>query len=380
MGSAFAADNFADLLVKGLLHIGLRIDPGVLRSISVILITIILSYFTLVFGELVPKRIAMKNAEKLALGMSGLINFISKLFAPIVWLLTVSTNGVLRLFKIDPNEHDEKVTEEEIRMMIDEGSEKGTIDATEKTMIQNVFEFDDIPVEDIMTHRKDVCIIWLEDEVEKWYETIDQNKHTQYPICDGSVDNVIGTIDTKSYFRLADKSKESILTQAIKQPIYVPESVKSDVLFATMKKTRNHFAIVMDEYGGMSGIVTINDLLEQIVGDIDDEDEVEENESEIKHLDENTWEVSGETELDDLSQEIGVEFFEEDVDTLSGFILSNYGMIPEDGSTFELDILIPSLHVKVLDVKDHKIEKSIIFKKVEEEPEKTEKSAKQEKE
>ncbi|HEX3023389.1 MAG TPA: CNNM domain-containing protein, partial [Lachnospiraceae bacterium] len=171
MGSAFAADNFSDRLVSGLVNMGVTIPESTLNSISVIIITLILSYFTLVFGELVPKRVAMKKAEKLALGMSALVSSISRIFAPIVWLLTTSTNGLLRLLGIDPNEEDEEVTEEEIRMMVDAGSEKGTIDNDEKELIQNVFEFDDLTVEEICTHRTEVSLLWMDESMEQWENT-----------------------------------------------------------------------------------------------------------------------------------------------------------------------------------------------------------------
>ncbi|NLK88429.1 MAG: HlyC/CorC family transporter, partial [Clostridiaceae bacterium] len=183
LGSAFAADNFSDRLVMWLLRLGIGIPERTLDTISVIFITLILSYFTLVLGELVPKRIAMKNAERLALAISGLVHFISKVFAPLVWLLTISTDGMLRLFGIDPHAADDEITEEEIRMMVDEGSEKGAIDPEEKAMIQNVFEFDDKTAKEIMTHRTEVSLLWLEESDEQWEKTITESKHTIYPVC-----------------------------------------------------------------------------------------------------------------------------------------------------------------------------------------------------
>ncbi|MBQ3131124.1 MAG: HlyC/CorC family transporter, partial [Clostridia bacterium] len=261
LGSAFAADNFSEPLVDWILSKGVNIPYATLDTIAVILITLILSYFTLVFGELVPKRIAMKKSEQLALGISGLVGGISVAFKPIVWFLSVSTNLVLRLCGIDPNEAEDQVSEEEIRMMVDAGSEKGTIDHEEKEFIQNVFEFNDIDVGDIATHRTDTALLWMEDSDEVWAETIHQNRYTRYPVCDGSPDNIIGLLNAKDYFRLEDKSRESLLANAMQPAYFVLETVKADVLFRNMRKGCNSMAIVMDEYGGMVGIITLYDLI-----------------------------------------------------------------------------------------------------------------------
>lgn len=266
LGSAFAAENFSDMLVAWVLSLGVRIPAATLDAISVVIITLILSYFTLVFGELVPKRVAMKKAEALALGLSGLISFIAKLFSPIVWMLTASTNLMLRLFGIDPNAEDEAVSEEEIRMMVDVGSQKGVIDRAEREMIQKVFEFDDLSVEEFATHRVEVDVLWLEDSPEQWDTLLRESRHSMFPVCGETADQVVGVLSAKDYFRLADRTRESVLQNAVRPPYFVPESLRADVLFRRMQQSRNHFAVVLDEYGGVSGIVTINDLLEQLVG------------------------------------------------------------------------------------------------------------------
>ena len=358
LGSAFAADNFSDTLVDWLVSIGVSLPAKTLDTISVILITLLLSYFTLVFGELVPKRIAMKRAESLALAMSALITFISHLFAPIVWFLTVSTNGILRLFGIDPNTEENNVSEEEIRMMVDVGSEKGVIDPEEKEMIQNVFEFDDLTVDEFATHRTDISLLWLEESVEEWAKTIHETRHSLYPICDETVDHVIGILNAKDYFRLEPKTKENILENAVKPAYFVPETVCADVLFRQMKKTRNHFAVVLDEYGGMVGIVTMSDLLEQLVGDLETEDIELNQEQDIERIDSSTWKIRGCATLDKVAKELSIPLPVEDYDTFSGFIFGSYGSIPEDGTTFELDS--HTLHIQVLSIADHKIEKTIV--------------------
>ena len=214
LGSAFAADNFSGLIVNWLIGMGVSMSPSTLNTIVVISITLILSYFTLVLGELVPKQIAMRNAEKYALNLSGLINFLSKIISPIVWFLTKSSNGLLRLMGFDPHAIHEEVTEEEIRMMVDVGSEKGSINLSEKEMIHNIFEFDDKDAEDVMTHRTEVSLLWLDETEEQWEKTIYESKHTHFPICDESTDNIIGVLNTKDYFRIKDKNRANIIQNA----------------------------------------------------------------------------------------------------------------------------------------------------------------------
>lgn len=359
LGSAFAADNFSYRIVNWLVNMGVKIPAATLNTISVIIITLILSYFTLVLGELVPKRIAMKNAEKLALGMSGLVYLISKIFAPLVALLTASTNGMLRLFGIDPLAVDEQITEEEIRMMVDEGSKKGAINSSEKEMIQNVFEFDDKTAEEVMTHRTEVSLLWLEESDEQWEKTINESRHTNYPICDETTDDIVGVLNTKDYFRLKDKSRENVMKHAVRPPYLVPESVRTDVLFRNMKQRRSHFAIVLDEYGGMSGIITMNDLLEQIVGDLDDDVPTEKPKLLIERVDSHTWKIYGSTSLKFVSETLGISLPEDEYETFSGFVFGILGYIPEDGSTPEVEG--HGLNIKVLEIKEHQLEKAIVY-------------------
>lgn len=358
-GSAFAADNFASILTDGLLKLGLNMSISTLNTISVIIITLILSYFTLVFGELVPKRFAMKNAEKLALFLSGLLYLIAKLFAPLVWLLTASTNGVLRLLGIDPNSEDENVTEEDIRMMVDVGSEKGSINISEKEMIQNVFEFDNKTAEEVMTHRTEVDILWLDETDEDWAQKITMSRHSRYPVCDGSADNIIGVLNVKDYFRLKEKSREYVMKKAVKSAYYVPETVRTDVLFQNMKKSRNHFAVVFDEYGGMSGVITMNDLLEQIVGNFDD-DYLNPEPPSIEKIDDGTWKIKGSAYLEDVSKQLGISLPDEDFDTFGGLVFGVLGIIPEDGSTMELNEY--GLKIKVTEIKGRRLETAIVYK------------------
>lgn len=358
LGSAFAADNFSERLVRWLIQSGVQISERTLDTIAVIVITLILSYFTLVLGELVPKRIAMRKAEKLALSISGFIYFISRVFAPLVWFLTVSTNILLRLFGIDPHAADEAVTEEEIRMMVDEGSEKGTIDMEEKVMIQNVFEFDDKTAREVMTHRTEVSLLWLDESVEQWEETIIESRHNIYPICDETTDDIIGVLSSKEYFRIKDKTRENILKTAVKPAYFVPESVRADILFRNMKKSRQHFSIVLDEFGGMNGIVTMNDLLEELVGDLEDDETVPEDPVPIERVDSQTWKIRGIAPLGDVVEQLGVVLPEDDYDTFGGFVFGRLGYIPDDGSTPELEEF--GLHIKVTEIKEHQLEKAVV--------------------
>lgn len=318
------------------------------------MITVILSYITLIFGELVPKRLAMKNPQKVAMGLTGTVNFIAVIFAPLVWLLTVSTNGILRLLGIDPNAEENEVTEEEIRMMVDAGSESGSIDVEEKEIIQNVFEFDDITAGEIATHRTDIALLWMDDDVSVWEEAIHENRHTVYPICEESVDNVIGVLNAKDYFRLADKSKKNIMKNAVKPAYLIPETVKADVLFRNMKKTRNYFAVVLDEYGGMSGIVTMTDLLECIVGDFDDGTEEKiEPKIEIEKISDDTWRIDGGTPIDDVEEALGIDL-DEDCDTFGGYVMGVIGSIPEDGTTPYAET--ERMQIQVTEISEHRIE------------------------
>ncbi|MDW5299482.1 MAG: hemolysin family protein [Sedimentibacter sp.] len=358
-GSAFAADNFASKLTEVLLKTGLNFPVSTLNTISVIIITLILSYFTLVFGELVPKRVAMKNAEKLALFMAGMLYFISKLFAPLVGLLTVSTNGILRLMGIDPNSEDEEITEEDIRMMVDVGSEKGSINVSEKEMIQNIFEFDNKTAEEVMTHRTEVDILWLDETDAEWNQKIKMSRHSRYPVCSGSADNVIGVLNVKDYFRLQENTREAVMNKAIKPAYYVPETVRTDVLFQNMKKSRNHFAVVFDEYGGMSGVITMDDLIEQIVGNFDD-DYLTPEAPTIEKIDEDTWKIKGSAYLDDVTKQLGVSLPDEDFETFGGLVFGVLGIIPEDGSTMELDEY--GLKIKVTEIKGRRLETAIVYK------------------
>lgn len=366
LGSAFAADNFSEPLVDWVLSLGLNIPPATLDTIAVVLITLILSYFTLIFGELVPKRIAMKKSEQLALSISGLVSGISIVFKPIVWFLSVSTNLVLRLCGIDPDEAEDQVSEEEIRMLVDAGSEKGTIDHQEKEFIQNVFEFNDIIAGDIATHRTDVTILWLEDDERTWADTIHESRHTLYPVCDGSPDHVVGILNAKDYFRLAEKTKTNILSSAVRPAYFVPETIKADALFRNMKKSHHSMAVIMDEYGGMVGIVTLYDLLEELVGELNDESTgIQENRPSIRQIDEVTWIIIGNMDLCEIEKATGLTLAAPEYDTLTGMVFHVLGMVPDDG-TQDIDLDFPDMTIHISQIAEHQIEAATITLKAKE--------------
>lgn len=358
--SAFAADNFAEPLAAALLNAGVPLSQGALETICIIVITLILSYFSLVFGELVPKRIAMKKAETMALGMSGVLYGVSKIFAPLVWLLTVSTNGILRLMKINPEEEEEKVTEEEIRGLLLEGNEQGTIQSEENEIIQNVFEFDDTDVQEICTHRREIVALHMEDDEEDWAQTIFENRHTFYPICDKTMDDVIGILDTRDYFRMSDRSKENLIAHAMQMPLFIPETMTANVLFRKMKESRTYFAVIVDEYGGLTGIITLHDIMESLVGDLEEKNEPP-RPSDIEQLKEDEWSVQGCASLDDVAEELDAVLPTDTYDTFGGYICGMIDRVPNDGERFRCES--EELVIDVMEVENHTIGATVVKRK-----------------
>ena len=358
LSSAVATENFSGRLVAWLANLGLQIPKPVLNTISIAVITLILTYFTVLLGELIPKRLAMKKAEQIALGMSGLIFTISKIFRPAVWAFTKSTNGILRLLGVNPHVENEENTEEEIRMMLDAGTVKGTIQPDEQDMIQNIFEFDDISAGEVMTHRTEVALLWLDETDEQWEQTIYGSRHSIYPICAESPDDIVGILYAKDYFRIKNKTRQEVMKIAVQPAWFVPETVRTDVLFRNMKKTRKHFAVVVDDYGGMSGIITMSDLLEQIVGDIDDNTSVPIESPLIERLDSKTWRIQGTAQLDEVSKQLGVLLPVEDYDTFGGFVFGLLGTIPSDGSTPELEEY--GLTIRIKKIKERRLISAVV--------------------
>ena len=361
LSSAFAADSFATPIVKALLRAGVTVPERVLSTVTLIVITLILAYFNLVFGELVPKRIAMKRAEQMALGMSGMLYGVSVVFKPIVWILTASTNLVLRIFGINPDENDEKITEEEIRMLLSQGSEQGTIKDYENEIIQNVFDFNDTTIEQICTHRRDVDLLDSADSVDEWNRIINETRHSFYPLVRDNNGNIIGILDTKDYFRLKKKTKRNIIATAVDEPVFVPEGMSAYRLFKQMKSSRKYFAVIVDEYGGFEGVITLHDLMEALVGDMHDIDEGKVT-NDIQPITEDSWRIKGSADIAEVSHTLGVDLMNEDMyDTFNGYVCDVLQRVPNDGEIFAFDT--DDLTVSVRHVKNHMVQYAIVTKK-----------------
>lgn len=333
LASAFAAESFAGRLAEVLFHLGVPISRDLLETISVVVITLLLSYFTLVFGELVPKQLAMTKAEPIAMFAVTPLTLLSKITAPFVKLLTLSMNVTVRLFGVDPNAQDDEITEEEIRMMVDAGEEKGTIQLTEKEMINNIFDFDNKTVSDIMTHRTNISAISIDSSLKDTVHIVNMEKYTRYPVYHEDIDHIVGILNSKDLIQFlednASEPKTYNLRDMIRDPYFVLESTKIDHLFKDMQQNNVHLAIVIDEYGGTDGVVTIEDLIEEIVGNIFDEyDEPDIDEPEIIELDPYTYLMDGTTNLYDVEDIVGRDLPTQEYDTLSGFVISLLGYIP----------------------------------------------------
>lgn len=330
LASAFASQSFADELVSLIKSTGLPVNDSVLKVVSITLITLVLSYFTLVLGELVPKRIAMQKAEPISMFAVAPLTFLSKITGPFVSFLSLSTNFFIRLFGVNPVADEEMITEEEIRMMVDVGQEKGVIQGTEKEMINNIFEFDNTEVSEIMTHRTDVVGISIDADFDEVLQHMNREKFTRIPVYEETIDNIVGIFHVKDFFQFLVPGQRDrfALKEILRKPHFVPESKKTDDLFKEMQKNRIQMAVVIDEYGGTAGIVTVEDLLEEIVGNIFDEhDDVE---KEIEKINDTTYLFVGNISLDKVKESLEIELPTDEYETLNGFILAQLGRIPEE--------------------------------------------------
>ena len=335
LSSAFASDTFADILAPMLNNLVPVISIGVWRSISIIIITIILSFFTLVFGELVPKRLAMKNYEKISFATIGIIRGISVITAPFVKLLTWVTNGISKIFGVGENE-EETITEEEIKMMVDQGEEKGTIKEEERELINNVFELNDITVSEIMTHRKDIFAVDINISKEELIEELSQEeyRYSRIPVYDETIDEIKGIIYVKDILKNINK-KSFKVKNIVKDAYFISQNRLINEVFKELQKNKKQLAIILDEYGGTAGIVTMEDILEELVGDIFDEYDKEE--LEYEKIDENTYFLSGSMTIYDVNKLLDAKIPDGDYDTISGFLQEKLGRIPEDEETPIID-------------------------------------------
>ena len=328
LSSAFASETFADKIAPYLYNMIPAISLGVWKSISIIFITIILSFFTLVFGELVPKRLAMKNYEKISFATIGVIRTISIITAPFVKLLTSGTNGISKIFGVGENE-EETVTEEEIKMMVDQGEESGTIKEDEKELINNVFEFNDITVSKIMRHRKDIFAVDINISTDELLEELskEEYRYSRIPVYDETIDEIKGVLYVKDVLKNINK-KTFKVKNVIKDAYFISQNRLINEVFKELQKNKKQLAIILDEYGGTAGIVTMEDILEELVGDIYDEYDKEE--SEYEKIDENTYILSGSMPIFDVNKLLEADIPEGEFDTISGFLQDKLGRIPED--------------------------------------------------
>ena len=335
LGSAFAADNFAEVLSAAISKaFNLSADnTKIINTVAVVLVTLILSYFTLIFGELVPKRIAMKHKEKLANSVCGIISFLAAVLKPIIWFLTISTNAVLRLVGIDPHEKEEPVSEEDIVLMLDAGADEGSLDHDDIEYIKNVFKLDKMTAEDVMTPRKSVISISYDASDKEILEIIEEESYSRIPVYEDNPDKIIGILHACDYL-LKRNEKNFDLKSILHTPVFVPETVSLDVLFKDMQTDHNHLAVVVNEYGETSGIVTMEDILEEIVGEI--WDERDEEIDEFKKIGDNTYKVLCTASLEDFREYFKLEDEEElDVSTVNGWITEITGIILEVNYSFD---------------------------------------------
>ena len=333
-----------------------KVGTSAASAISTAVITVIV----LIFGEITPKSIAKDHPEGFSMTVAPFLSFLIAILTPINFLFMMWKKLISKIFK--PND-DDTVTEGEVLTLIDEAHEDGSIDEYNKELIENIFEFDDLTAGEIATHRTNITMLSIEDSNEEWDDIISNSRFSRYPVYGESVDDIIGVLDAREYFRLEEKNREIILSEAVNPAYFVPETVKADVLFRNMKANKEFFAVVLDEYGGVLGVVTLTDLVECLVGDITENEESEQPPELICSLEENKWQIWGTAILTDVEEALGVDLSDEDSDTFSGYVLGLHGSIPDDGTTFTLTTDL--LDITIESIKEHKVEKAIVVLKSE---------------
>ena len=351
LGSAFAADSFGDMLAAALAKDGANAE--FIKTISVIIVTLALSYFTLVFGELVPKRIAMKNKEKVAKSFCGIISVLTAILKPVIWFLSVSTNGIIRLFGIDPNEKEETVSEEDIVTMLDAGADEGGLDEDDVEYIKNVFKLDNLTAADVMTQRSSIIAIPDDITEKQLIKVIKEEGYSRIPVYTESLDKIVGVLYAREYL-LNHNHPKFKLEDVISAPKYVPETMHLDALLKEMQDTHNHLAIVVNEYGVTSGVVSMEDIIEELVGEI--WDELDEAIEPIKEIAEDKYRVLSTVSLDEFFTFFEIDSDEEiDSTTVNGWVGERAESIPEVGFTFDYANLSVTV-TKADDIMSHEIE------------------------
>ena len=330
LGSAYAALVFRKPLEDFIGKSGQAINPNVLDGLCVTAISLVLCIVVQI------------------------------VFFPLIWLLIAASHTLLRLCGVDPHRQTQ-ITEEEIRLMAESGSQKGTIDTQENEFIQNVFEFNDVSVDEICTHRKDVVCVYADESREEWEKVIYENRHSFYVVCGEDTDDIVGVLDAREYLRSRDHSREAVMKNCVRKPYFIPENMKAASLFSNMKKTGNYFAVAIDEYGGMAGIVTMRDLLELIVGEWKEHDE-ELEPSDIEKIGDDLWRIQGAASLDEVAEELDVELPLDEYDTFGGYVLGELCYVPDDGT--QVSVLTPDLEIMVTSIKDHRVEETTVRKRI----------------
>ena len=367
--SASAATTFADMLTDWLtVQFAISSDMGLaaISGLSVVLITLLMSYFSLVLGELVPKRIALNNPEGISLAVAGVLLFFKAVLSPVVALLSASTNLVLRIIGIDPNAEQQEVTEEEVLMMVDAVEESGVIEESQKEMINNIFEFHDIVAAEVMTHRTDMCAVELRDSIEDVINLATERGYSRIPVYDEELDNIRGLVYVKDLLRYVGRelpADGNILEQIMREAYFVPESKRCGTLFAEMTERRLQMVIVSDEYGGVAGLVTMEDLLEAIVGNM--QDEYDNEDEEFTQVDKDTFHIDGVMSLDEVEDELGIKLPDGDYDTIGGMVMDLLGRIPCEDETPSVEVGGFSFTVTAMD--ERRIEEIVARRLPEEE-------------
>lgn len=332
------------------------------KNFSAAIATAVITVIVLIFGEISPKSLAKEHAEGFSMAVAPVLKFLVIILTPINAIFMLWKKLLSKIFKAKTID---TVTEGEVLTLIDEAHEDGSIDKYNKELIENIFDFDDLSAGEIATHRTELTCLDFSDSLEEWDKIINNSRFSRYPICQDSIDNIVGILDARSYLRLENKTRETVMETAVSSPYFVPEAVKADVLFKNMRENRESMAIVLDEYGGLFGVITMTDLVECIVGDIVSENEDgEEDLPPIEFIGENSWRILGSASIDEVEEALNIKLEETDSDTFSGYALALYGSVPDDGSNIELST--EHLNISVEEIKDHRVDRAIVSIRAEE--------------
>lgn len=305
-------------------------------------VVLLLVYVYILLSDLLPRKFANAHLDQFEKPFMSITKGIQSLCTPFTFFLR---------FEVEKEQED--YSEEDIYEVINSGG----VEPSQKEFIENLFEFDDTPVEEICTHRSEVVCLYLNDDKETWKKTILENRHTLYPVCDEDNDDVVGILDTRDYFRLDSIEQDNVINKAMDQPFFISQNMKADVLLKEMKIKKVYFAVLLDEYGGMTGIVTLHDIIETLLGEIQEDDDIEEPDP-IQQIDADQFRIYGQADIEDVEKALGISLEDEDCDTFGGYILNHYGQIPDEGSHFKVSLDLMDVYVK--EVKNHRIGQTIV--------------------